>query len=82
MDVPELRKIYRANRITLQKLKWYPGPPRRSPIHEQQKMINIMQSKFKELLKGTKRTKYEIMQMDASIFSAKKYDDEIWARSG
>jgi hypothetical protein len=75
----DLRFQYRLRGLSLKKPRRYPGPAK--PItdeafHFQIRWIQGQITMLKDLLK------VPVYQIDASVFSPRKYDDRVWSRRG
>ena len=69
-----MRRIYREQKVTLQRMHYNPGHRKRNE-QEQQVMLDTLRARLAEL----RNEGYEILQMDEAIFSPKQFSDIVWA---
>jgi hypothetical protein len=74
----ELRGLYYARRIKLKVPKKRLGRPNLPPAQEQQELIDYTRDQVAMLISQG----YEIIQIDASLFSNKSLNKETWAGVG
>jgi hypothetical protein len=72
----QLRLIYYANRISLQKVQCPIGNPRYIPDAEQEAALLLI----KEEIQGLRNDGYVVFQADESIFSERGFQQKTWAR--
>jgi hypothetical protein len=74
----DLSSIFAGKKVSMQKLKAYPGPPEPQPFAFQMERLMIV----KEQVRALKREGAHMVQMDECVFSSRRYDLYTWAPVG
>jgi hypothetical protein len=76
----DVRKVYKGRKVTMQKMKRYPGKLNPIPLTYEEQIIQLHELNYQ--VQEAITNGFEIIFVDESTFNPKKLDHQVWAPSG